>query len=421
MGNIPITSRVLKSSSKGMKVREPLLNVGTVAKQVQQDVNLSGKGGTATIEEKIKKEAAKVSGGNLENVKVERDYSGDGPKTQKEKIAYERHKEKEKTDPCYQYKAGTLKCKEGTVLNPAGATAGDRDTCCAKKSEEKKTCADGSAPDADGNCVTKTEEITITPETQTNKGMGNFDARQQGRKSIQNARKLNKFERKMGKYGTFDKDGNFKANDNLSQKDMRKLRQFQSNRQNFLAMRDSINTQTDQGGFGKNNYTDDKYIPPNAKLYTAQVKLGPDGKPEIEGTSEIIKRVQGDPANANKKDYRKVFQEMGERIKSQDFSINSEKPKASTFFGTGADKPTFKDVVAGIGDNLVSDKSLFAKKDGGTDVGNALRAINPFKKKGPKPSTTEVLQVDNVDPLGTMAQKNRSLKKSGLKKNYFNK
>lgn len=418
MGNIPITSRVLKSSSKGMKVREPLLNVGTVAKQVQQDVNLSGKGGTATIEEKIKTEAAKVSGGNLENVKVKRDYSGDGPKTQKEKDAYERHKEKEKTDPCYQYKAGTLKCKEGTVLNPAGATAGDRDTCCAKKSEEKKTCSDGSAPDADGNCITKSEEIVdITPETQTNKGMSNFQARQQGRKSIQNARKLNKFERKMGKYGTFDKDGNFKANDNLSQKDMRKLRQFQSNRQNFLAMRDSINTQTDQGGFGRNQYTDDKYLTDNEKLYTAQIKLGPDGKPKIEDTSQIIKRVQGDPANANKKDYRKVFQEMGERINNTDFGISSEKPKASTFFGAGSDKPTFKDVVAGIGDNLVGDKSLFAKKDGGTDVGNALRGINPFKKKGPKPSTTEVLQVPDMGPgLGTA-----TFKKRGLKKNYFNK
>ena len=74
MANLPITSRVLKSSKGGMKITDPILNVGTVAKQTKENVNLSGKGGSATIEEKINKEAANVSGGNLENFTVERDY-----------------------------------------------------------------------------------------------------------------------------------------------------------------------------------------------------------------------------------------------------------------------------------------------------------------------------------------------------------
>ena len=52
MANLPITSRVLKSSRGGMKITDPLLNVGTVTKQTE-NVNLSGKGGNVTIEERL--------------------------------------------------------------------------------------------------------------------------------------------------------------------------------------------------------------------------------------------------------------------------------------------------------------------------------------------------------------------------------
>ena len=208
MANLPITSRVLKSSKGGMKVTDPLLNVGTVTKQVQEDVNISGTGGTGTLGEKINKETKKVAAGNsVENIKINEPTSGGPGACDKEKkgdnlapnskacIEYKKHKETEKTDPCYQYKNGNKSCPEGTVLNPAGATAGDRSTCCAKKTQ---TCPDGSQPDADGNCTqtteTKKEVITdLNPKTDTIKGMSNFGARQQGRKGIQNERKLKRF------------------------------------------------------------------------------------------------------------------------------------------------------------------------------------------------------------------------------------
>ena len=423
MANLPITSRVLKSSKGGMKITDPILNVGTVAKQTKENVNLSGKGGSATIEEKINKEAANVSGGNLENFTVERDYSGEGPQTQKEKDAYAAHKEKEKTDPCYQYKAGRLKCPEGSELNVAGATPGNRDTCCAKKTEEKRTCADGSEPDAEGNCITKSQEITnITPETQQNTGMTNFQARQQGRKGIQNERKLKRFKirdakneaKQLGLKGKEKRD--FLKNAKLEAK----RAQNQANIKNFQSMSDNIATQTEQGSSGDQEYTADKFLTKNQKLYTPQLSVGEDGKINMETDAEILNRVQGGGGGDKPKtDYSKVFSQMSENLANKDFSLNnSDKPKPTTFFGPGDDKPTFKDVISGIGDNLVGEKSIFAKKEGGTDVGNALRAINPFKKKGPKTqSTSDVLNAsDFADVDGPPIQKRKP-----LKKNFFNK
>ena len=73
-----------------------------------------------------------VYSGGEGNVELNRDYEGGGG----DDPAYIAHKEKEKTDPCYQYKAGRLKCPEGMTLNPEGATPGNRDTCCSKATGE---------------------------------------------------------------------------------------------------------------------------------------------------------------------------------------------------------------------------------------------------------------------------------------------
>ena len=50
MANLPITSKVLKACHKGMKVRDPLLKVGTVTKQTTQRVNLNNQGGEAEFQ-----------------------------------------------------------------------------------------------------------------------------------------------------------------------------------------------------------------------------------------------------------------------------------------------------------------------------------------------------------------------------------
>lgn len=434
MANLPITSRVLKSSKGGMKVTDPILNVGTVTKQT--NVNLSGTGGSATVEEQIKTETNKVAAGNsLENVKIDEPRSEGPGACDKEKkgdnlaqnskkcIEYKKHKETEKTDPCYQYKNGNKSCPEGTVLNPSGATGGDRSTCCAKKTQ---TCPDGSQPDADGNCTqtseSKKEVITdLTPETDTIKGMSNFQARQQGRKGIQNERKLKRFKIRDAKIEAKQKGlkGKEKRDFIKNAKLEAKRVQNQANIQNFENMSKTIGEQSAQGSSGTRNMKVDKYLAPNEKLYTKQPKVDADGDVVLESASDVLNRVNaGDQPDKPKTDYTQVFKQMSENLANKNFSLNnSDKPKPTTFFGSGDDKPTFKDVISGIGDNLVGEKSIFAKKEGGTDVGNALRAINPFKKKGPKTQTTsDVLSASDFDMEGSML-----MKRKPLKKNFFNK
>lgn len=389
MANLPITSRVLKSCHKGMKVRDPLLKVGTVTKLTANDprkINLNNKGGEAEFQKELKKQTDLVSGGNVIN------YQGGGTfKNQAEKDWYD----------------GQIKQRMDSGMNREEAIQDYRNTFKIGKKKVEKLPDKLVETEKEVDVLTK-----ITPKTQENIGMSNFDARQQGRKSIQNARKLNKFERKMSKYGTFDEDGVFTANKGLSQKDMRKLRQFQSNRDNLLAMRDNIKTQTEQGSFGKNKYITDEFLTDNQKNFSAQLKQNEDGSLRTETPQEIYERN-----NPKTKDFKSVFENMAKDFAKKDFSINVSKNKPQTFFGSGDDKVTFKDIISGIGNNLVGDKSIFAKKDGGTDVGNTLRAINPFNKND-KPKTQTTSQVLNaVDFDGPPVQK----KRKPLKKNYFNK
>ena len=391
MANLPITSRVLKACHKGMKVRDPLLNVGTVTKLISPDprkrkINLNNKGGEAEFQKELKKQTDLVSGGNVIN------YQGGGTfKNQAEKDWYD----------------GQIKQRMDSGMNREEAIQDYRNTFKIGKKKVEKLPDKLVETEKEVDVLTK-----ITPKTQENIGMSNFDARQQGRKSIQNARKLNKFERKMSKYGTFDEDGVFTANKGLSQKDMRKLRQFQSNRDNLLAMRDNIKTQTEQGSFGKNKYITDEFLTDNQKNFSAQLKQNEDGSLRTETPQEIYERN-----NPKTKDFKSVFENMAKDFAKKDFSINVSKNKPQTFFGSGDDKVTFKDIISGIGNNLVGDKSIFAKKDGGTDVGNTLRAINPFNKND-KPKTQTTSQVlDAVDFDGPPVQK----KRKPLKKNYFKK
>ena len=391
MANLPITSRVLKACHKGMKVRDPLLNVGTVTKLISPDprkrkINLNNKGGEAEFQKELKKQTDLVSGGNVIN------YQGGGTfKNQAEKDWYD----------------GQIKQRMDSGMNREEAIQDYRNTFKIGKKKVEKLPDKLVETEKEVDVLTK-----ITPKTQENIGMSNFDARQQGRKSIQNARKLNKFERKMSKYGTFDEDGVFTANKGLSQKDMRKLRQFQSNRDNLLAMRDNIKTQTEQGSFGKNKYITDEFLTDNQKNFSAQLKQNEDGSLRTETPQEIYERN-----NPKTKDFKSVFENMAKDFAKKDFSINVSKNKPQTFFGSGDDKVTFKDIISGIGNNLVGDKSIFAKKDGGTDVGNTLRAINPFNKND-KPKTQTTSQVLNaVDFDGPPVQK----KRKPLKKNYFKK
>ena len=373
MGNIPITARVLKSSSKGMKVREPLLDLGSVANQTKEDVNLSGKGGTATIEEQIIKEQQKVSGGN-KTVDLDEAKNYGSVETDMDKYfkgLYERFGNDVTTDELVKEKYISETARDKYDKYTGGKNIGVKQ------------------PDVVKDVETKKDVVTdITPETEERTGMSNFGARQQGRKGLQNERKLKrqkiKNARAMFKAGAINPDTGkkFTRKDIKAAKQKAKLEQSQANLENFQNMSDNISMQTEQGGSGSSNFKADKYLTDNEKKYTPGVNVDDDGNVSLESTGDVVKRVQ-----------------EGEENKTTPSEVQI----------LGRDQKSFKDVISGIGDNLVGDKSMFAKKDGGTDVGNALRAINPFKKKKTvSPAVTEV--------LGSVG-----LKRKPLKKNFFNK
>jgi len=368
MGNIPITARVLKSSSKGMKVREPLLDLGSVANQTKEDVNLSGKGGTATIEEQIIKEQQKVSGGN-KTVDLDEAKNYGSVETDMDKYfkgLYERFGNDATTDELIKEKYISETARDKYDEYTKGKNIGVKQPDVVKEVETKKDVL-----------------TDITPGTEERKGMNNFSARQQGRKSLQNERKLKrqkiKNARAKFKAGAINPDTGkkFTREDVRAAKQKAKLEQSEANLKNFQNMSDNISMQTEQGGSGSSNFKADKYLTDNEKKYTPEVIKDGDAY-RLENTTETLDRA------------------------------NNTTPSEVQILGR--EKPSLKDVISGIGDNLVGDKSMFAKKDGGTDVGNALRAINPFKKKKTvSPAVTEV--------LGSGMMKVRK----PLKKNFFNK
>lgn len=388
MANLPITSRVLKACHKGMKVRDPLLKVGTVTKQTTQKVNLNNKGGEAEFQKELKKQTELVSGGNVVN------YQGGGTfKNKKERDWYNTQ----------------IQNRIDSGMSQDEAIQDYRNTFQIGEKKVEKL------PD---KLVETEKEVDvlakITPKTQKNLGMSNFDARQQGRKSLQINRKLKRQKIKDARADAkamFPDDKKAQREYIKKQKLQAKKDQATANRQNFQNIADNIKTQTEQGSFGKNEYITDEVLTDNQKNFSAQLKQNEDGSLRTETPQEIYER------NNSGKKFKQKFQDMATELGKKDFSINASQTKPQTFFGSGDDKVTFKDIVSGIGNNLVGDKSIFAKKDGGTDIGNTLRAINPFNKND-KPKTQTTSQVLNaVDFDGPPVQK----KRKPLKKNFFNK
>lgn len=388
MANLPITSKVLKACHKGMKVRDPLLKVGTVTKQTTQRVNLNNQGGEAEFQKELKKQTDLVSGGNVIN------YQGGGTfKNKEEKDWYD----------------GQIKQRMDSGMSQEEAIQDYRNTFQIGEKKVEKL------PD---KLVETEEEVDvlkkITPKTQENMGMSNFDARQQGRKSLQINRKLKRQKIKDARSDAkemFPDDKKKQREYIKAQKQQAKKDQAAANRENFQNIADNIKTQTAQGGFGKNKYITDEFRTKNQQLYDPRLKTNPDGSVGVESAQDVYDRVESG------KKFKQKFQDMATELGKKDFSINASQNKPQTFFGSGDDKVTFKDIISGIGNNLVGDKSIFAKKDGGTDVGNTLRAINPFNKND-KPKTQTTSQVlDAVDFDGPPVQK----KRKPLKKNYFKK
>ena len=135
---------------------------------------------------------------------------------------YLKVKERRKKDPCYNFNS----CPEGSTPTVVGNK-------CECKKPEKKTCADGSTPDANGKC-TKTETTegwdgNLKTGTQS-RVLQPWEIGRINRGLQQNTRKVNLARKRLDKLGaTADADGNYTLPEGASAKDQRKFEK-QNNR-----------------------------------------------------------------------------------------------------------------------------------------------------------------------------------------------
>lgn len=118
-----------------------------------------------------------------------------------------------------------------------GEKMSDEDWAALTPEERRKLNAAVGANEK-GEIITETEEEVITPgeektydvklkTTQKQDVLQPWEVRQQLRAGKRADREVNKYRRKMSKYGTFDKDGKFTPKEGLSQRELRKLDQAQ--------------------------------------------------------------------------------------------------------------------------------------------------------------------------------------------------
>ena len=117
-----------------------------------------------------------------------------------------------------------------------------------------------------GEIITKTKEEVITPgedldydtTIMTTKKEGTmlqpWEVRQQLRGQTRADRQVNKTRRKMEKYGTFDDEGEFTPNANLSARDKRKLQQAKSGYGAAQSMSKNISTGIEGGRAARESY-----------------------------------------------------------------------------------------------------------------------------------------------------------------------
>lgn len=111
--------------------------------------------------------------------------------------------------------------------------------------EVEKT-VEGDDLDYNADLYTKKEDKVV---------QGPSNTRMQERSKIFTNRKVNKYRRKLGKYGSFDMEGNFTPNENLSQRDIRKMLQAKGNLEGSQAGKKNVQEGLESGtGLGGKYY-----------------------------------------------------------------------------------------------------------------------------------------------------------------------
>jgi hypothetical protein len=217
MSQLPITSRLKRTPTLKHAPAKQTDGTGQSRNNPVEDATVGGPGETKTTVTD-----ADVTGGGDGERKV---YKKSEQACSKEYIAKNGNAKcaeykkdvvggREKNGPCFKFK-----CTEGTPT-----VVGDKCEC---KKPEKKTCADGSTPDADGKC-TKTE---TTPGVQGDLKTGTqsrvlqpWEIGRINRGLQSNTRKVNLASKRLDKIGAIrGDDGSYTLPEGASAKDQRKF------------------------------------------------------------------------------------------------------------------------------------------------------------------------------------------------------
>jgi hypothetical protein len=263
MKNTPITARV---KSGMFKTKEPLLNVGPAG--------VDGNNKTRTMPSPSKMKGYSMKSSPFKDLtEAEKSAQSENKKTLQ---SGENNSGVSSQSTQIVKTAGDIvKGKEITKkvntddYDGSGGYASDEDwnkflaTDAGKRYTDKNTKEVGTGtfePDTVGpDKETKVKTNTDLYRKSTGKAQSAYDRRNNFRANTRANRGVNKNERKLGKYGSFNAAGDFTPKDNLSQRELRKMRGAKSKLEFAKQEVKNTNNQSKQnvGGFSKANVRND--------------------------------------------------------------------------------------------------------------------------------------------------------------------
>ena len=232
MNNKPITARV---KSGMFKTKEPLLNVGPAGvdgnnqtRTMPSPSKMKGyKMKSSPFKQNAITDAEKENKATIE-MSSEQNNAGVNANTNQESTVIQKGKEGKAAVPGKVIKASTERCGiEVPMSDPRCIKYNKMTPEEIRKSEVKQGLATEDTPAVAGtpDKVVKTNKKGTSKIYEQSEGQAQsaYDRRNNARAGRRTDREVNRYSRKLGKYGTYDQEGEFTQRKDLSQREIRKM------------------------------------------------------------------------------------------------------------------------------------------------------------------------------------------------------
>jgi hypothetical protein len=300
MKNTPITARV---KSGMFKTREPLLNVGPAGvdgnnktRTMPSPSKMKGYSMKSSPFKELTEAEKSAETENKKTLQTGKDNSGvSSQSTTTVTSAGDIVKGKEITKTGIKKPTTTAEGDAAyAALTPEQRKAQD-DRYRARKENQIQVKTGTFEPDTVGpDKETKVNTNTDLYRKSTGKAQSAYDRRNNLRANTRANRGVNKNERKLGKYGSFNAAGEFTQKDNLSQKELRKMRGAKSKLSFAKQEVENTNAQSKQnvGGFSKANVRNKDQ---RATMGDYDLKTEQPGMSTLSGKSKSFSNINTSP------------------------------------------------------------------------------------------------------------------------------